>query len=101
MLSKCRARRVPGCAPAGLAWEAACPAGWAGLAKSSLSAVTRLLTGCWMVPADLFLEGPGGAILCPALPRKSFLNEIKPHRDQHSMVQVKGSWQAYKPNLGG
>ena len=71
MLSKRRQNRAPGCAPAAVAWEAACPAGRAGLATSSLSAVTRLLAGCCMVPAALFLEGPADAVFCPALQYRS------------------------------
>ena len=59
---------TPACTIGAAAWAAGCPEDRDGLAASNLSAVIRLLAACCNVPAALFLDGPGGALLCPIVP---------------------------------
>ena len=70
MLTRRCAGLRPACTIGEAAWAAGCPEGREGLAASNLSAVMRLLAACGSAPAPLFLDGPGGALLCPTLPFK-------------------------------
>ena len=68
MLTRRCAGLRPACTIGAAAWAAGCPEGREGLAGSNLSAVMRSLAVCCSVPAPLFLDGPGGALLCPTVP---------------------------------
>lgn len=68
MLTRRCAGLRPACTIGAAARAAGCPEGREGLAASSLSAVMRLLAACCSVPAPLFLDGPGGTLLCPTEP---------------------------------
>ena len=67
MLTRRCAGLRPACTIGAAAWAAGCPEDREGLAASNLSAVMRLLAGCCSVPAPLFLDGSGGALLCPTV----------------------------------